>query len=117
MSDQGVEDALSALTHEVRVAILRELADAEEALSFTDLKERVDVRDAGRFNYHLGQLRDRFLRETDGGYDLTYRGESLLLAADPTPDVDGAALAPDGDCPVCGDPDCDRLIHLHLDTH
>jgi DNA-binding transcriptional ArsR family regulator len=107
--------ALSALAHETRVEILRALADADEALSFTELKSRVDVTDPGRFNYHLRELRGHFVRERDGGYALTYRGEGLVVAGGSGVSVDGSeAAGAASDCPVCGEADCDRLVHVHL---
>ncbi|MGN8212691.1 DUF7347 domain-containing protein [Halococcus salifodinae] len=44
----GSERRLSALGNETRVAIHREIADAEDALSFSDLRERVGTRDSGK---------------------------------------------------------------------
>lgn len=107
--------ALSALTHETRVEILRALADADDALSFTELKSCVDVADPGRFNYHLRELLDHFVRERGGGYALTYRGEGLVVAGGSGVSVDESRAAGDAsDCPVCGGADCDRLVHVHL---
>lgn len=116
MADESFDGALAALTHETRVAILRELADADRPLAFTELKSRVGVADPGQFNYHLNELCEHYLRETADGYDLNYRGERLLVVAEEGVDVEGPSTeASDGECPVCGDPDCDRLIHVHLD--
>ncbi|QZP36466.1 DUF7347 domain-containing protein [Halobaculum magnesiiphilum] len=115
-------DALSALASEHRIAILRELAAADGPLSFSTLRERVGMRDTGRFNYHLGELRGRFVRERDGGYVLGHAGERVVLAAADL-DPEGAAMLADGRttegggddaCPVCGEVDCDRVIHVHL---
>lgn len=115
MVSEEFTGALSALTHETRVRILRALADADDALSFTELKSRVDVADPGRFNYHLRELRDHFVRESDEGYALTYRGEGLVVAGGSGVSVDESRAAGDpSDCPVCGEADCDRLVHVHL---
>lgn len=130
MSDDSLADTLSLLAHDVRIDILRSLA-ADGPLSFSELKSRVGVRDSGRFNYHLTELCRRFLRETEDGYDLNYRGERLVVAAggadpgsvegeaSPYESADEATLG-DSDrtdaCPVCGKGGCDRLIHVHLDT-
>ncbi|PSQ04470.1 ArsR family transcriptional regulator [Halobacteriales archaeon QS_6_71_20] len=115
-------DALSALASEHRIAILRELAAADWPLSFSELRERIGMRDGGRFNYHLGELRDRFVRERDGGYVLGHAGERVVLAAGDLDPAGAAALAdgsgdsgPDDACPVCGETDCERVIHVHLD--
>ncbi len=111
-------DALETLASEHRIAILRALATADEPLAFSELRERVGIRDTGRFNYHLSKLRERFVRETDGGYELGHAGERVVLAAADL-DADGAAALAeartDGDeCVVCGDEDCNRVIHVHL---
>ncbi|MFB9806984.1 hypothetical protein ACFFQF_17870 [Haladaptatus pallidirubidus] len=79
-----------------------------------------DIRDTDRFNYHLSMLRERFVRETDDGYDLGHAGEWVILAA---ADVDPEntrvlAEATEGSennvCPVCNEKECNRLIHVHL---
>jgi hypothetical protein len=44
-------DPLTALGHELRIEILRELAAADDPLAFSTLRERVGERDTGRFNY------------------------------------------------------------------
>ncbi|WP_331233063.1 DUF7347 domain-containing protein [Natronorarus salvus] len=49
----------------------------ETALSFSELRRLTDVRDTGRFNYHLGRLRGPFVRKTDRGYVLTETGEAV----------------------------------------
>ncbi len=110
--DEEFTGALSALAHEARVDILRALADADRPLSFTELKSRVDLADSGRFNYHLGELRDHFVRRAEEGYALTYRGRSLVVAGGNGVRVDDAP--DDATCPVCGETDCDRLVHVHL---
>lgn len=121
MSDTGTDpdeaaDALAALADETRLAILRELADADAPLSFSTLRERVGVRDTGRFNYHLTELCGYFVRDVDGGYELGYAGDRVVAAADGAAG-DPTTVRPAGDdeeCPVCGDRDCDRLFHVHL---
>lgn len=106
-------DALSVLADETRIAILRALADADEPLSFSRLRERADVRDSGRFSYHLQRLCEYFVRETPEGYELGHAGARLIDAtgtdgdAPPTPDEPA-------ECPVCGERDCERRFHVHL---
>lgn len=79
-------DAFDQLGHETRVAILRALIEhrrehpGEDGLPFGDLRERVGVRDSGRFNYHLDKLRGRFIEQTDDAYTLTYAGEVTAAA-------------------------------------
>jgi DNA-binding transcriptional ArsR family regulator len=80
-------DAFALLSDETRVSILQSLAAAEaspedpDALSFSELRTRVGVRDGGLFNYHLRKLRGQFVEKTDDGYRLTTEGrrvESLV---------------------------------------
>ncbi|GAA0199844.1 helix-turn-helix domain-containing protein [Haladaptatus pallidirubidus] len=113
-------EALGTLASEHRIAILRELAVADEPLAFSELRERVGIRDTGRFNYHLSKLRERFVRETDGKYELGHAGERVVLATTDL-DADGAATLAkahgtdeNGECAVCGEEDCNRVIHVHL---
>jgi hypothetical protein len=106
-------EALETLSNEHRLAILQTLAEADRPLSFSELRTAVGIDDSGQFNYHLTKLCERFVSDEDGGYSLGHRGERVVLAAG---DIDPETVAEstsDG-CPVCGDDDCDRLIHLHL---
>lgn len=106
-------NALETLSNEHRLAILRTLAEADRPLSFSELRKAVGIDDPGQFNYHLTELCERFVRKEDGGYSLGHRSERVVLAAG---DIEpkGATDATTEGCPVCGEPDCDRLIHLHL---
>lgn len=115
-------DALEALGNETRLAILRTLAEADEPLPFSELRDRVGVRDSGRFNYHLSRLCEYFVRERSDGYELGHAGTRLIATADAatagpegTDAVEPAAESSDG-CPVCGEENCEKLIHVHLRT-
>lgn len=111
-------EAFEALADGTRLAILRALVDHqreqpdEPALSFTELRERAGVEDSGLFNYHLEKLVGRFVRDTGAGYELGYRGERVLRS----PTVEENGTEPDEGCPVCGEEDCNRSIHVHLGT-
>jgi hypothetical protein len=78
--------AFDVLGHEIRLAVLEELAaERREAwlpngLSFSDLFDAVDVDDSGKFNYHLDQLRGRYVHEWDGTYVLTNAGFEVVGA-------------------------------------
>ncbi|WP_227131682.1 winged helix-turn-helix domain-containing protein [Halorubellus salinus] len=121
-NDDDPVDPLEVLGNEVRVRVLRALADADRPLAFSELRRRSDVRDTGRFNYHLDRLTDYFVDATDDGYVLAPEGSRVVDLADAT-GVDATARSGDGvvvddhegPCPVCGDEDCDRLYHVHLD--
>lgn len=77
-------DAFSILGNETRLSILLALWEAyepfgeENAVSFSDLRESVGVRDSGQFNYHLDQLTDQFVRSTEDGYRLRESGQKLV---------------------------------------
>ena len=103
---EDAEAAFAAVADELRVRILRELWDADDPLSFSDLRERVDVRDSGRFNYHLGELRGRFVEQTEDGYDLRFAGRKLVGGLHSGAYTEtGGAVGPqpvDGSCVACG---------------
>jgi DNA-binding transcriptional ArsR family regulator len=105
-----VSDAFAALGSETRVDILQALVDArrehprDSGVSFSELRERVGVEDSGRFNYHLGKLRDWYVEETDGVYELTYAGKEVVGAIlagthDPALVLEPETLA--DPCPLC----------------
>jgi len=110
-------DALAVLGDETRMAILRALAEADGPMTFTELRESAGIRDTGRFNYHLTKLCAHFVRESEEGYELGHAGDRVIAAAGaagagdprPVPERD------DDECPVCGDRDCEKLFHVHLD--
>jgi DNA-binding transcriptional ArsR family regulator len=111
------EDAFAALADETRVAILRALWEADgQALSFSDLRDAVGMRDSGQFNYHLDKLTGRFVTETGEGYALTLAGRKINGA------VDGGAYTMTGSfdplevpeaCPSCGG---DRRLRYEDET-
>jgi DNA-binding transcriptional ArsR family regulator len=117
-------DALAVLGDETRIAILRGLAAAEEPLAFTELRRRAGVDDAGRFNYHLSELREYFVREAEGGYAFREAGSRVVATAgvagargaEAVDDiVDGAASDDESSpYPVCDESDWERLFHVHL---
>lgn len=112
-------DALATVGNKHRLAILRELAAADDPLPFSELRKQVGISDTGLFNYHLTELCGRFVQQVDGCYELGHAGERVVLAAsDLNPEgADALAGTPDGECPLCGETDCDRLIHVHLSGH
>ncbi|WP_415378604.1 ArsR/SmtB family transcription factor [Halosimplex sp. TS25] len=109
-------DAFDVLGDETRLAILRALADADEPLPFSRLRERAGVRDSGRFSYHLRRLCEYFVRESEEGYELGHAGSRVVAAtAAASGDTESQSATADTDeCPVCGDEDCGKLFHVHL---
>ncbi|MGB9964295.1 ArsR/SmtB family transcription factor [Halobacterium hubeiense] len=104
MSDDA-EAAFGAVADELRVRILRELWEADDPLSFSALRDRVDVADSGRFNYHLSKLRGRFVEQTADGYDLRLAGNRLVGALYSGVFTEEASVEPtpvEGTCTNCG---------------
>lgn len=82
--DLDRETAFSLLADEIRIRIIDELGAATASpetgiprLSYADLKSRVDVRDSGRFNYHLTRLLGHYVAKEDDGYRLRWPGMVL----------------------------------------
>jgi len=107
----SLDDALSIVGEETRARILVELGEAvrddgllPETLSFSELMDRVDVEDSGRFNYHLDKLVGTFVMKTEAGYQLRPPGHFLYRAVvagqlTDRPEVDPFEV---GECPECG---------------
>lgn len=105
------DDAFGAVSDPTRVEILRTLARHREehpgdsSLSFAELRKAVDVRDSGRFLYHLEKLLDVFVEKTpDEQYRLTFAGEQIVVAIKTGLFTDHVELGPaelDSECPLC----------------
>ena len=72
--------AFGVLGNETRMEILKALGTGDEPLSFSELRERVEVSDSGQFNYHLSKLVGHFVGRTDDGYELRRTGERIVEA-------------------------------------
>lgn len=111
-SDEGSDaaDAFALLGEETRVDVLRGLAAAQEGfhddpVPFSELHDRVDVRDSAHFNYHLKQLLGTFVEKTDEGYRLRYAGRKVVRAIRAgvyTGDLELDPEPAEGSCPWCG---------------
>lgn len=94
------DDAFTLLGNETRIEILQALWDAYDphvdydAVSFSDLYERVDIEGTGHFNYHLGQLVGHFVMETDDGYELAEPGFRIVRAIVAGTATEDPTLAP-----------------------
>ena len=110
-SDEAAADAFGVLSDPSRVAILRELADranptAERPVEFAELRRAVGFDDAGRFNYHLGELTPDFVVKRDGGYVPTAVGLKAIGSIEAgtyTDDADTHSGTVAHDCPACGE--------------
>lgn len=104
-------EAFALVGHETRVAILRAVMDAAEeaddpaaSVSFSELRERVGMRDSGQFSYHLGKLVGPFLDHDDDGYRLRYTALLVMgsvLAGTYTERGSADPVAAPEPCPVC----------------
>lgn len=99
------DEAFAVLGDETRLAILQELGQAADPLSFSELRARVGYDDPGNFQYHLNKLRGHFIRHTEDGYDLGEPGIQLVQAVESgavteTPHIDATRI--DWPCPYCG---------------
>lgn len=78
------EELFSALANETRIAVLFALAEAERDVGspapFSEVYRRVDLRDSGKFNYHLKALCGNFVRRSEDGYALQYVGRQVYRA-------------------------------------
>ncbi|AGB14896.1 hypothetical protein Halru_0250 [Halovivax ruber XH-70] len=102
------EEAFSVLADGSRIDILRALWEADgQSATFSELRSAVGMRDSGKFNYHLGKLTDRFVRKTDGMYELRAAGRHVigsLLSGAYTMGSEVGPIDLDDFCPLCGDP-------------
>lgn len=111
MSTDAPADAFALLGSEVRIDILRTLAEDDptgfdhHALSFSEIYDRVDVGDSGQLSYHLDKLTGHFLRKTEEGYRLRYAGRKVVWAIRAGTFVDGEEreFEADGTCYACGE--------------
>lgn len=105
-SEVELERAFKCVANDTRVDILRALwavrTDGDGTTSFSELRDRVGVDDAGRFNYHLGKLVPEFVRKRDERYELTHTGAKLIgdavSGAYAEPEATGGAPTVVGDC-------------------
>ena len=130
--DVSPGEAFALLGNETRIDIIRALGEmSDESLSFSALRDRVNVADSGQFNYHLKELVGSFIRRTDEGtYALTYAGKQVIGAIfSGTFNQRGATRTFDlaSSCTICGSallaeyeqeqvtiscPACDDLISM-----
>jgi len=110
---EGTTEKFELLNNETRLAILLALWEAKDpeppyskpALSFSDLRDRVGLRDSGQFNYHLDKLVGQFVRKSEDEYTLTPHGARLVetLVGGILTDNSSFEGGPiDENCPRCG---------------
>ena len=75
------EAAFSVLADGSRLDILHALYEADgQTATFSELRDAVGMADSGKFNYHLGKLRGRFVRKTNDEYELRSAGRNVVGA-------------------------------------
>lgn len=125
-ADVDAAELFRVLADETRLAILFTLWNAHDpsndgdALPFSELHARVGRGASGNFNYHLRKLRGRFVRKTDGGYELRQSGRLLVRAVIARDGVEDTTFEPTPvsvPCPHCGGGTAvsyedDSLIHV-----
>lgn len=110
------EHIFQAVGNEVRIGILRRLADATEPVPFTTIQEELELEDSGKFNYHLGKLTEHFIRKTPHGYELSHAGWAVIKAirsGSMTHDPHIEPLSIPVDCPYCGE---EQTFHYKNET-
>lgn len=133
MTDERVTQVFSLLADETRLATILALAEASEplsrgmwnptgldAVSFSEIRERVGAEDPGNFNYHLRKLEGVFIQQTSDGYELMPAGKRIVKAVISIAGLEETALPPtpiDLACPNCGAPTVvthqrQRMYHL-----
>ena len=109
--------------------------ECQNVLGFSELMERVNVADSGRFNYHLTKVVGTFVKKSDDGYALRGPGQLLYEALVAGTLTDRQSIEPFSvdDCPDCNGKlsvayhsdhlitvkcvDCDPLIDLIRSRH
>ncbi|MFC6940096.1 winged helix-turn-helix domain-containing protein [Salinirubellus sp. GCM10025818] len=101
------DEAFSILGNETRMQILQELGNADRSLSFTDLRDRVGIRQGAQFNYHLDKLVGHFVEKVGEGYTLREPGRRVIQSVLSGAVTDDPVLEPaevDFSCLHCGGP-------------
>lgn len=104
--------AYQLLSDGTRLEILRALWEDHDPreptpMRFTELRDRVNVSDPGRLNYHLKKLTEHFIRRTDDGYELREAGKRVIrvvIAGTATDDVTIDPVSIDVSCIFCNGP-------------
>ncbi len=83
-TDPQAIESFALLSDPTRLSILIALWEHEfphgatSCLSFSELRQRVGIRDSGKFNYHLDQLSGEFIERTEEGYSLSRAGARFV---------------------------------------
>ena len=72
------DEVFEAISHPIRIAILRELA--KKPIRFADLKRNLRIKSSGQLDFHLKKMQAVITTDTDGRYTLNARGFAALRA-------------------------------------
>lgn len=114
------DETFAMLGNETRIQILQALGEVDEPAAFTELRDRVGIRQGGRFNYHLDRLVGHFVGKTDDGYVLRQPGRRVvqaILSGAVTDDPEVEYTEIDEECWWCGAPIVVRYTQERLDLY
>lgn len=100
-------EVFELLAHRTRFGILEHLNDSEDGLTFAKLRDRAEIDDPGRFNYHLQKLTNRFVMKDGDSYELTGSGRRVVgavLSGAYTKVLDTGRISMSGACLNCREP-------------
>lgn len=113
-------DSFAILGNETRLAILLALWEnlepfsedptdytAGDSVTFSELRQRVGMRDPGQFHYHLDRLVDRFVLKSDDGFELNTVGKQVvwtIIASVGFEEQSTELTEISEPCPYCGAP-------------
>lgn len=106
------DEAFQLLSDGTRLEILQALWEAYDPtdprpVRFSALRERLDIDDSGRLNYHLNKLTKHFVRRTNEGYELREAGIRIIRVVIAGTVVDEVTIDPieiDVSCIFCDGP-------------
>jgi DNA-binding transcriptional ArsR family regulator len=120
--DGSREDIYATLADETRVRILLALANHYDGawssgwLTFSELREEVDVEDTSRFSYHLAELQDEFVIKDDGRYRPRVAALKVVSAIR-AGTYDAESVAVDRQQTEYNCPHCDRSLIARYRDH
>jgi hypothetical protein len=72
------DEVFEAISHPMRIAILRELS--KKPIRFADLKRKLRIKSGGQLDFHLKKMEKVITTDDDGLYTLNARGFAALRA-------------------------------------
>lgn len=101
----SAEDAFAVLSSQIRLEILETLGnEIGESYSFTELYDAVDTQNTSQFSYHLTELTDRYVQQTNDGYMITDAGLRIvesIRSGEYTTQPDFEPVTVRTSCPYC----------------